>query len=56
MDILTSWTYECPVILITGVQNPDLKGREKALGIIDIIRKPFDPLELMTYFKSIKHL
>jgi len=56
MDILTSWTYECPVILITGVQNPDLKGREKALGIIDIIRKPFDPLELMTYFKYINHL
>lgn len=53
LDVLKSWTYECPVILITGVQNPDLQGQGNALGIIDIIRKPFNPVELITYFKSL---
>lgn len=52
-DGLKSRTYECPAILITGVQNPDLKGKESKLGIIDCIRKPFNPVELMNYFKSL---
>jgi len=56
IDLLISWIYECPVILITGVQNPDLNGKEKALGFIDIIRKPCDPLEVMTHSQSVNHL
>lgn len=44
---------QTPVVFVTGMAMPEDIGRYKALGAVDVITKPFNPMFLATQIKAI---
>lgn len=42
----SSKTHTIPVVVVTGLTDPDLPNRARALGATEVLAKPVDPLQL----------
>lgn len=46
-------THDIPVVILTGMQDPDYEAKVLEKGVDAYIQKPYDPVELMTEIKRL---
>ncbi len=50
MSVLTN---DIPVLVLTGMQDPDYKEKVLEKGVDAYLQKPYDPVELLTEIKRL---
>ena len=54
--VIKSISPQSPVIIMTGLGDADFDGKAQHLGVSALLRKPFEPEELLDVLNDLNHL
>lgn len=53
IERLADDNVEIPTIVITGYRDPQVERRARELGVVDFVKKPFDPKVLLAMIQDV---